>query len=222
MYILAPSILSADFSRLGEQIKAVEKAGARYIHIDVMDGVFVPSISFGMPVIESIRPCTQCVFDVHLMIDKPFRYIEEFAKAGADIITFHVEACDCIKETIEKIRKYGKKVGISLNPNTPVSEIEPYIQLADLVLVMSVNPGFGGQKYIEGSSEKIARVRKLVDEKNPKALISVDGGVNKENVREVLEAGADIVVAGSAIYRGDAAENAAYFTNQFRELEKRG
>ena len=191
MLILAPSILSADFTKLGEQIKEVERAGAQYIHIDVMDGIFVPSISFGMPVIESIRPVSDIVFDVHLMIDKPIRYIEEFVQAGADIITFHVEACDNVKETIEEIRKYGKKVGISLNPATPVSAIEPYIELVDLILVMSVNPGFGGQKYIEGSSEKIALISKLVKERNPQALVSVDGGIKKDNVVEVLEAGAD-------------------------------
>ena len=184
MLILAPSILSADFTKLGEQIKEVERAGAQYIHIDVMDGIFVPSISFGMPVIESIRPVSDIVFDVHLMIDKPIRYIEEFVQAGADIITFHVEACDNVKETIEEIRKYGKKVGISLNPATPVSAIEPYIELVDLILVMSVNPGFGGQKYIEGSSEKIALISKLVKERNPQALVSVDGGIKKDNVVE--------------------------------------
>ena len=221
MLILAPSILSADFTKLGEQIKEVERAGAQYIHIDVMDGIFVPSISFGMPVIESIRPVSDIVFDVHLMIDKPIRYIEEFVQAGADIITFHVEACDNVKETIEEIRKYGKKVGISLNPATSVSAIEPYIELVDLILVMSVNPGFGGQKYIEGSSEKIALISKLVKERNPQALVSVDGGIKKDNVVEVLEAGADIVVAGSAVYKGNVFENAQYFMEQLKEFEER-
>lgn len=220
MLILAPSILSADFSRLGEQIQAVEKAGAQYIHIDVMDGIFVPSISFGMPVIQSIRPCTDRVFDVHLMIDRPYRYIEEFVKAGADIITFHVEACDCVKETIEKIKKYDKKVGISLNPATPISAIEPYLELVDLILVMSVNPGFGGQKYIEGSTEKIAQLRKLVDERKLEAVISVDGGIKKENVREVLEAGADVVVAGSAVFHGDVEGNTGLFMKLLKEFEK--
>ncbi|MCM1160451.1 MAG: ribulose-phosphate 3-epimerase [Roseburia sp.] len=218
MLILAPSILSADFTRLGEQIQAVEKVGARYIHIDVMDGIFVPSISFGMPVIQSIRPCTDCVFDVHLMIDRPERYIEEFVKAGADIITFHVEACDCVKETIEKIRGYGKKAGISLNPDTPISAIEPYLALVDLILVMSVNPGFGGQKYIEGSTEKIAQLRKLVDERKLGAVISVDGGIKKENVQKVLVAGADVVVAGSAVFHGDVEGNAEYFMRQLEEF----
>lgn len=222
MLILAPSILSADFKKLGEQIKEVERAGAQYIHIDVMDGIFVPSISFGMPVIESIRPVSDIVFDVHLMIDKPIRYIEEFAQAGADIITFHVEACDNVTETIEEIRKYGKKAGISLNPATPVSAIEPYIELVDLILVMSVNPGFGGQKYIVGSSEKIARISKLVKEKNSKALVSVDGGIKKDNVVEVLEAGADILVAGSAVYKGNVFENTEYFMKQLKEFEERG
>ena len=221
MLILAPSILSADFTKLGEQIKEVERAGAQYIHIDVMDGIFGPSISFGMPVIESIRPVSDIVFDVHLMIDKPIRYIEEFVQAGADIITFHVEACDNVKETIEEIRKYGKKVGISLNPATPVSAIEPYIELVDLILVMSVNPGFGGQKYIEGSSEKIALISKLVKERNPQALVSVDGGIKKDNVVEVLEAGADIVVAGSAVYKGNVFENATFFMNQLKEFQEK-
>lgn len=221
MLILAPSILSADFSKLGEQIQAVDKAGAQYIHIDVMDGIFVPSISFGMPVIQSIRPCTDRVFDVHLMIDRPYRYIEEFVKAGSDIITFHVEACDGrVKETIDKIRGYDKKVGISLNPATPISEIEPYLELVDLILVMSVNPGFGGQKYIEGSTEKIAQFRKLVDERKLEAVISVDGGIKKENVREVLEAGADVVVAGSAVFHGDVEGNTGLFMKQLKEFEE--
>ncbi len=221
MLILAPSILSADFSRLGEQIQAVDRAGAQYIHIDVMDGIFVPSISFGMPVIQSIRPCTDCVFDVHLMIDRPERYIEEFVKAGADIITFHVEACGGrVKETIDKIRSYEKKVGISLNPATPICEIEPYLELVDLILVMSVNPGFGGQKYIEGSTEKIVQLRKLVDERKLKAVISVDGGIKKENAGEVLEAGADVVVAGSAVFHGDVEENTGFFMRQLREFER--
>lgn len=216
MLILAPSILSADFTRLGEQIQEVEKAGVRYLHIDVMDGIFVPSISFGMPVIASLRSVTDIVFDVHLMIDRPIRYIKEFAEAGADCITFHVEACDNVEETIQEIRKYGKKAGISLNPATPVSAVLPYAELVDLILVMSVNPGFGGQKYIEGSTEKIAQLAKLAKEKNPHVLISVDGGINKDNIEEVRKAGADIVVAGSAVYKGDAFENASYFMEKLK------
>lgn len=207
MYQLCPSILSADFNRLGEQIKILEKEGVKILHIDVMDGDFVPSISFGMPVLASIRNAVDQIFDVHLMIEEPIRYVEEFQKAGADIITVHLEACSDVKATLEKIKACGAKAAISICPDTPVAELEPYVELVDMVLIMSVHPGFGGQSFIPSSLEKIRETRALLDRVNSTADIEVDGGIYTTNVREVLEAGANVIVAGSAIFRGDAAEN---------------
>ena len=211
MNILSPSILSADFTKLGEEIETIDNAGAEYIHVDVMDGMFVPSISYGMPVIKSIRKSTGKVFDVHLMISEPIRYIADFAASGADMITVHVEACSDVVATIEKIREYKLKVGITLNPDTPVSAIKPYLNRVDMVLIMSVNPGFGGQKYITSSVDKIKEVKRLRDELNLSYDIEVDGGINIDNLATVLEAGANVIVAGSAIFRGDAAENVKKF-----------
>ena len=211
MNILSPSILSADFTKLGEEIETIDNAGAEYIHVDVMDGMFVPSISYGMPVIKSIRKSTGKVFDVHLMISEPIRYIADFAASGADMITVHVEACSDVVETIEKIREYKLKVGITLNPDTPVSAIKPYLNRVDMVLIMSVNPGFGGQKFITSSVDKIKEVKRLRDELNLSYDIEVDGGINIDNLATVLEAGANVIVAGSAIFRGDAAENVKKF-----------
>lgn len=211
MNILSPSILSADFTKLGEEIETIDNAGAEYIHVDVMDGMFVPSISYGMPVIKSIRKSTGKVFDVHLMISEPIRYIADFAASGADMITVHVEACSDVVATIEKIREYKLKVGITLNPDTPVSAIKPYLNRVDMVLIMSVNPGFGGQKFITSSVDKIKEVKRLRDELNLSYDIEVDGGINIDNLATVLEAGANIIVAGSAIFRGDAAENVKKF-----------
>ena len=211
MNILSPSILSADFTRLGEEIETIDNAGAEYIHVDVMDGMFVPSISYGMPVIKSIRKSTGKVFDVHLMISEPIRYIADFAASGADMITVHVEACSDVVATIEKIREYKLKVGITLNPDTPVSAIKPYLNRVDMVLIMSVNPGFGGQKFITSSVDKIKEVKRLRDELNLSYDIEVDGGINIYNLATVLEAGANVIVAGSAIFRGDAAENVKKF-----------
>ena len=211
MNILSPSILSADFTKLGEEIETIDNAGAEYIHVDVMDGMFVPSISYGMPVIKSIRKSTGKVFDVHLMISEPIRYIADFAASGADMITVHVEACSDVVATIEKIREYKLKVGITLNPDTPVSAINPYLNRVDMVLIMSVNPGFGGQKFITSSVDKIKEVKRLRDELNLSYDIEVDGGINIDNLATVLEAGANVIVAGSAIFRGDAAENVKKF-----------
>lgn len=207
MMILAPSILSADFKELGKEIQTIEENGAKYLHFDVMDGIFVPSISFGMPVLKSIRPATKLVCDVHLMITEPIRYIEAFKNAGADLITVHLEACEDANATIAKIRECGCKVGLSIKPNTPVSALEKYIDDVDMVLVMSVEPGLGGQKFIPASLDKIAETKVMIDAKNPTVDIQVDGGIYTHNVEEVIEAGANIIVAGSAIFNGDTVQN---------------
>lgn len=211
MKILSPSILSADFTKLGEQIRAVDEAGAQYMHIDVMDGLFVPSISYGMPVIKSIRKVTRKVFDVHLMIDRPERYIGDFADCGADIITFHIEATDKAGEILTEIHQRGMKAGIAIKPGTPVETLSPYVEEADMFLVMTVEPGFGGQAYIESCTEKIRAVRKMVRESGKDIDIQADGGINRGNVEKVLAAGANVIVAGSAVFQGNIADNTAGF-----------
>lgn len=198
--ILSPSILSADFGILAEQVKRAENAGATWLHIDVMDGLFVPNISFAMPVIKSIRKYTDMFFDVHLMITKPEKYIDEFIKSGADGVTFHIEATENPEQCIDMIKEKGVKVGISINPKTPVSEIEKYLDKVDMVLVMSVEPGYGGQSYIESVNEKITYLRNKL---GPDFDIEVDGGINKDNIDMALDAGANIIVAGTAVFNDD-------------------
>ena len=204
---LAPSILAADFNRLGEQIKQVEQSGIELLHIDVMDGMFVPSISFGMPVVASIRKESSLFFDVHMMVQEPIRYIKEFIKLGADLITVHVEACKDVAGTMQQIKAQNIKCGVSINPETPVKAVLPYLELADLVLVMSVRPGFGGQKLI---TETLDKVRKLAEIRNERGLsyqLEVDGGVHLGNLRDVVSAGVDIIVAGTAVFDGNITEN---------------
>ncbi len=211
---LSPSILSSDFGRLGEDIRVVDEAGADYIHVDVMDGMFVPSITIGMPVVKSIRNYTDKVLDVHLMIEDPDRYIVEFANAGADIITVHAEACKHLDRTIELIKAQSVMAAVALNPATDLSVLEYILPKLDMVLIMSVNPGFGGQKFIPYSLDKIKALKRMIDERNVNVDIEVDGGINLDNVTSVIEAGANIIVAGSAVFSGDAAENVRAFLSK--------
>ena len=215
--IFAPSILSADFSHLAADMGETARAGAQYAHIDVMDGCFVPNISLGLPVIKSIRPSSDLVFDVHLMIDKPERFIERFADAGADIITFHFEATENVNECIRLIRSKNKKVGLSVKPATPIELIRPYIDKIDMLLIMTVEPGFGGQGYIESSTEKIREARKIFDDAGIDMDIEVDGGIKLDNVDVVLGAGANVIVAGSAVYGGDIYAKTKAFMDHFNE-----
>ena len=219
MYILAPSVLAADFSKLGEEVKTVAEAGAKYIHLDVMDGAFVPSISFGMPVIEKLRGCTDAVFDVHMMVEEPGRYIQDMKKVGADLICVHQEACVHLDRTINQIKEAGCKAAVALNPATPVETLSCILDQVDMFLIMSVNPGFGGQKFIPYAVEKIKKLRKMLDDAGLKTDIQVDGGVTTENVRMLIEAGANVFVAGSAVFKNDAAANTKAFLEIFKEYE---
>lgn len=201
MIKIAPSILSADFANLGAEVKKVVDAGAEFVHIDVMDGTFVPEITLGAGIVKAIRPVTDAVFDVHLMAEHPDTHIEAFAKAGADYITFHVEAAKHPHRMIQAIHALGCKAGVSLNPGTPIAMIEELLPDVDMVLVMSVNPGYGGQKFIPGSISKLQRIRKALDELGSQAELQVDGGVNEENAQSIIDAGATVLVAGSAVYK---------------------
>lgn len=217
MYILAPSILAADFARLGDEVKTVADAGAQYIHLDVMDGAFVPSISFGMPVIEKLRSVTDKVFDVHMMVEEPGRYVADMKKAGADIICVHQEACLHLDRTINQIKECGLKAAVAINPATPVETLSCVLGEADMFLIMSVNPGFGGQRFIPYTLDKIRKLRGMLNEAGLSTDIEVDGGVSAANVRSVLDAGANVIVAGSAVFKNDAAVRTREFLNIFGE-----
>lgn len=219
MNILSPSILSADFRHLEQDIREAVDAGAEYVHIDVMDGVFVPTITFGMPVISSIRSVTDKVFDVHLMVQNPEKVIDKFADCGADIITIHAEACTHLDSTLSHIRSKGIKAGLALCPATPLCVLDYLWDKLDMVLLMTVNPGFGGQKYIPAVTEKIAALRKMIDEKGLNIDIEVDGGVNDSTIRTVLEAGANVLVAGSAVFGNDIAGNVSRYRKIMQEYE---
>ncbi|MFG6327581.1 MAG: ribulose-phosphate 3-epimerase [Lachnospiraceae bacterium] len=215
MLKLAPSILNADYAKLGEEITTVDKCGADYIHLDVMDGMFVPAMSIGMPVIKSLRKCTDKIFDVHLMIQDPNRYIKDFKDAGADIISVHAEACSQLDVTVDRIKQLGCKVGVVLNPATPLNQLDFVLENIDMVLIMTVNPGFGGQRYIQSMTRKIVELRHIIDERGYNTDIEVDGGITVDNVRTVIDAGANVIVSGSGVFKGDVRKNMQGFREIF-------
>ena len=218
---IAPSLLSCDFAKMGEEIEKMDKCGADYMHLDVMDAHFVPNLTFGAPVIKAVRSYTEKPFDVHLMISEPLKYIDDFAKAGADIITFHVESDSDISKTIDKITENGIKPGLVIKPNTPASAIFPYLDKLFMVLVMTVEPGFGGQKYMEECTEKIREVRELIEAEDLDVDVQVDGGINDETMETVLTAGANLLVAGSYVFKDDLAKNVKHARERMDEIIRR-
>ncbi|MCI8877123.1 MAG: ribulose-phosphate 3-epimerase [Lachnospiraceae bacterium] len=217
MNCLSPSLLAADFARLGQQVALIDQAGAQYVHIDVMDGMFVPSISMGLPVIKSIRPVSDRIFDVHLMVQDPEKCIDDYVEAGADLITVHAEACRHLDRTIRMIKEQDIIAGVALNPSTPLSAIEYLLPVVDMVLIMTVNPGYGGQKLISYTLDKIRDLKKMIDSRGLKTDIEVDGGITMKNLGTVMDAGANIIVSGSSVFQGDVEENVKEFLDFMAE-----